>query len=626
MWRKAFIAVAILGLLGLLAFGQEQQGMEIKNPDTIIVASFGKAHTLDPAWSYDTASGEIIFNVYENLVRWPYGIVDGKVRDLSYSLDPNELLPMLATEWDISDDGLTYTFTIREGVKFHEGGVLTAEDVKYSFLRGMLQDRTGGPQWMFWEPLTGYHDLKSLVEDKLGREVKDLKTLTPEEQAEIYNKYIDPLITVDGNKVIFHLPRPYPPFITILAHGGSWGAILDKEWCIEEAGCWDGKPDTWAKWWNPGGGKNASASELYSVANGTGPFKLVRWDPGSEVVFERFDEYWGEPAKTKNAVIKKVTEWSDRLLMFQAGDADICVVPIQFQPQVEGLPGVTNHHFLPNLLMSPVAFFVAPVPLEGNDLVGEGPWDGYGIPADFFADINVRKAFALAFDYDTFVEEVHLGEGYKTHGPIPQAFEWAYNPDPDLLWEYDPEQAEALLRKARNGEIWEKGFNLTILYNEGNEPRRVAAEILEANIEAMNPKFQIEVRAVPWNTYLSYLVTGKLPLFIIGWLADFPDPHNFAVPFVASYGTFAGWQGEYMVENIFKPYFDPLVEAGMATTDQAERAKAYYEISRLAHEYAIDIWLPQAEGLRNIRDWVQGYPFNPIFPGPYFYPMYKAYE
>ena len=122
------------------------------------------------------------------------------------------------------------------------------------------------------------------------------------------------------------------------------------------------------------------------------------------------------------------------------------------------------------------------------------------------------------------------------------------------------------------------------------------------------------------------MVTAKLPLFIIGWLADFPDPHNFAVPFVASYGTFSGWQGDYMVENIFKPYFDPLVEAGMATTDQAERAKAYYEISRLAHEYAIDIWLPQAEGLRNIRDWVQGYPFNPIFPGPYFYPMYKAYE
>ncbi|HEC63011.1 MAG TPA: ABC transporter substrate-binding protein, partial [Candidatus Acetothermia bacterium] len=591
----------------------------------MVWVTHGPAETCDPHYSYDTASGEIIFNVYENLVRWPYGIVDADEVDLSYSLDPADLLPMLATKWEVSEDGRTYIFWIREGVKFHEGGTLTPEDVEYSFERGMLQDRDGGPIWMLLEPLTGFSSLRDIAKKVLPtwryEEIGgDLHQLTPLEQTFMYKLYIDPVVEVeDQTVVVFHLPKPYPPFITILAHGGSWGAILDKEWCIEVAGCWDGQPDTWANWWNPGGGEAAEESELYNIANGTGPFKLARWDVGVEVVFERFDDYWREPARLKYAIIKKTAEWSDRLLMFQAGDADICTVPRQNQAQVEGLPGIVSIHHLPTLSMNPVAFFVAPVVVEGNEFIGEGPWDGLGIPPDFFADINVRRAFCMAFDYDTYIQDVLLGEGYKTHGPIPQAFDWAYNPDPNLLWEYDLEQATELMRTARNGEIWEKGFNLTILYNEGNEPRRVAAEILEANIESMNPKFQVEVRAVPWNTYLSYLVTAKLPLFIIGWLADFPDPHNFAVPFVASYGTFSGWQGEYMVENIFRPYFDPLVEAGMATTDQAERAQAYYEISRLAHEYAIDIWLPQAEGLRNIRDWVQGYPFNPIFPGPYFY-------
>lgn len=621
MWRKLISGVLVVGMMAFLGLAQE-----VKNPDTIVDVTMGKAATVDPAWSYDTASGEIIFNVYESLIRWPAGVVDGKTRDLSYSLDPADLLPMLAKDWWISPSGRTYIFFIREGVKFHAGGTLTAEDVKYSFLRGMLQDRRGGPQWMMWEPLTGYHSLRALVQDRLGREVADLKTLTPEEQAQIYNEYIDPLIDVCCNMVIFHLPRPYPPFITILAHSGSWSSILDKEWCIDVAGCWDGKPDTWAKWWNPGGGKDASASELYNIANGTGPFKLVRWDPGVEVVFERFDDYWGGPAKVKNVVIKKVNEWSDRLLMFQAGDADICYVDPQYQPQVEGLPGVMNHHHLPTLILSPVAFFVAPVPLEGNDLVGPGPWDGYGIPADFFADIDVRKAFAMAFDYDSFVEEIYLGEGYKTHGPIPQAFAWAYNPDPAIVWNYDIEQAEQLMRKARGGEIWEKGFSLTLLYNEGNEARRVAAEIFEANMEAMNPKFQIEVRAVPWATYLDYLVMGNMPMFIIGWLADYPDPHNFAHPFVHPDGDFAGFQGEYMIEQIFRPIFKPLVEDGMATTDPAKRAQIYYKISELAHEYAVDVWLPQPAGRRNVRDWVRGYPFNPIFPGVYFYPIYKAYD
>lgn len=656
MWRRIGLAMVLGALLGLVVWAQE-----IKNPDTVIWVTHGSAETCDPHYSYDTASGEIIFNVYEALVRWPYGIVDANDRDLSYSLDPAKLQPMLATDWDVSDDGLTYTFTIREGVKFHYVGVkqkdgsiewvdydslspeeeknivpgygeLTPEDVEYSFERGMLQDRDGGPVWMLLEPLTGYSSLRDVAKAALGEERYkeldgDLHKLTPEEQKLIYEKYIDPAVEVEDGKVVFHLPKPYPPFITILAHSGSWSSILDKEWCIEYAGCWDGAPDTWAKWWNPGGGEVAEESELFNIMNGTGPFKLARWDVGIEVVFERFEKYWGGPAKIKYAIIKKTPEWSDRFLMFQAGDADIVTVPRQNLPQVEGLPGVVVHHMLPTLSMNPAAFFVAPVVVEGNEFIGEGPWDGYGIPADFFADINVRKAFCMAFDYDAFIEEVLLGEGYKTHGPIPKAFDWAYyQPEEELLWEYDLEKATELMKEARNGEIWEKGFNLTILYNEGNEPRRIAAEILEANIESMNPKFQIEVRAVPWRTYLSYLVTGKMPLYIIGWLADFPDPHNFAVPFVASYGTFAGWQGEYMVENIFKPYFDPLVAAGMATTDQEIRAGIYKLISRLAHDLAIDIWLPQAYGFRVIRDWLQGFPFNPIFPGPYFYPMYKAYE
>jgi peptide/nickel transport system substrate-binding protein len=607
---------------------------EIKNPDTMIWTTHGPAETTDPHCSYDTASGEIIFNVYESLVSWPYGIVDADELDLSYSLDPAQLIPMLATVVPTVDNGLimtyadgsvTYQFPIRQGVKFHEGGTLTPEDVEYSFERGMLQDVNGGPVWMLLEPLTGFASLRGVASAVLGREVDDLHTLTPEEQAKIYNEYIDPAVEVQGNNVIFHLPKPYPPFITIIAHAGSWSAILDKEWVIENGG-WDGQPDTWEKWWNPGGGEAAEASELYGIANGTGPFKLNRWDVGVEVVFERFDDYWGEPAKLKYAIIQKTAEWSDRLLVFQAGDADLITTPRQNLPQVEGLPGVVTYHHLPTLSMNPVAFFTAPVVTEGNEFIGEGPWDGYGIPPDMFADVRARKAFAMAFEYDTFIDEILLGEGYKTHGPIPQAFDWAYNPDPSLVWEYDLEEATRLMKEARDGELWEKGFNLTALYNEGNESRRVGCEIFEANIERMNPKFQMTCRAVPWNTYISYLVTSKLPLFIIGWLADFPDPHNFAQPFVQSTGTFSGWQGEYMIENIFKPIFDPLVEAGMATADLTKRAEAYYEISRLAHEYAIDVWLPQAEGWRSVRDWVQGCPFNPIYPGYYFYPMYKAYE
>ena len=651
MWRKVSWLLLILTVFGLLAWAQEQ---EIKNPDTIVYATIGSAETCDPAYAYDTASGEIIFNTYETLVFWPYGIADAKGVDLSnMSLDPAKLVPLLAQGYDIWTDNITYVFEIRRGIRFHYVGVkkadgtiewvdydslapeeeanivpgygeLTPEDVEYSIERAMLQDRDGGPIWMLLEPLTGYSSMRDLVKAALGKKVDDLKTLTPEEQAMIYKKYIDPAVEVEGNKVIFHLAKTYPPFITILA--GSWASIIDKEWAIAQ-GDWDGKADDWAKWWNPGGGQVPEKSPLFKKVNGTGPFKLTRWDVGVEVDFDRFEKYWRGPAKIKHVVIKKLDEWSDRLLLLKNGDADIVYVPAQYLPQVEGLPGVVVHDPInvPQVALNAI-FFVAPVKVEGNEFIGEGPWDGYGIPADLFADVNVRKAFCMLFDYDAFIEQVLLGRGYKIHGPIPKAFDWAYKDDPNLDWNYDPKAAAELLKKARGGELWEKGFNLTILYNEGNEVRHVAAEILKTNLEALNPKFRVKIQAVPWKTYLSYLLSGKMPLFIIGWLADYPDPNNFAVPFVASYGTFAAWQGEYMVENIFKPYFDPLVKQGMATTDKTKRAEAYYKIQELAHKYAIDIWLPQRYPYRVMRDWVRGWPINPIYPGPYFYPMYKAYD
>ncbi|MDK2945517.1 MAG: peptide/nickel transport system substrate-binding protein, partial [Geotoga sp.] len=89
----------------------------IPNPDTIIKREIGEPETLDPAYAYDTASGEVIFNIAENLVAY-----DGEAL--------NKFVPMLSTvvptveNGYLSEDGLTYTFVIREGVKFHNGNDL----------------------------------------------------------------------------------------------------------------------------------------------------------------------------------------------------------------------------------------------------------------------------------------------------------------------------------------------------------------------------------------------------------------------------------------------------------------------------------------------------------------------
>lgn len=165
----------------------------------MIVATIGDLETLDPAWAYDTASATAIFNIYATLIFYQGEYVD-------------KFVPMLATSWEISEDGLVYTFTIRQGVKFHEGGDLTPEDVVYSFQRALIQNRAGGPIWMLVEPIFGVSSIEELAEN-LGSD-------------EAVYEALQKAIRAEGDKVTITLAHAYGPFIQILA--GLWGSIRDR--------------------------------------------------------------------------------------------------------------------------------------------------------------------------------------------------------------------------------------------------------------------------------------------------------------------------------------------------------------------------------------------------------------
>jgi ABC-type transport system substrate-binding protein len=224
----------------------------LKNPGSFVQMTIGDVESLDPAWRYDTASGEQVSYIYETLVCF-----DGTKTD--------EFVPTLATEWELLDDNVTYRFKIREGVKFHEGGDLTPEDVEYSFERAMIQDRTGGPVWMLYQPLLGLWG---------SRDGNDNIQVTFEQ--------IDNAVEVDGDWVVFHLSDPAwaLAFLQILSVP-SWTptAIVDKEWCIAN-GDWDGTEGTWLTYNRP---QDPGDTVLFNRANGTGPWKLGEWDPGVQI-------------------------------------------------------------------------------------------------------------------------------------------------------------------------------------------------------------------------------------------------------------------------------------------------------------------------------------------------------
>ncbi len=577
-------AVLVMSLMAATQLGAQ----EVKNPDTFIIADIGKVDSLDPAWAYDDASINKIQNIYEYLIWYDRERTD-------------RFVPRLATEVPgvenglISPDGLTYTFPIRKGVKFHNGETLTPEDVEYSIERAMVQDRDGGPVWMLYEPLLGVFGSR----DDEGNIVVSFED-------------IDRAVEVEGNNVVFHLQKPYPPFLAILA--GGWSSIVNKKFVVEHGG-WPGTAETWKEHNNPAPGKET----LHAIACGTGPFKLEKWEPAVQTIFVRFDDYWREPAKLKRVISKVIEEWTTRKLMLMAGDADTIYVPGQYRKELEGVEEIRIFKDLATLDLA-AAFFNFKINPEGNTDIGSGELDGNGIPPDFFSDKNVRLGFAHSFDWETYLRDVFFGEAAQPVGPIPVGIAYR-NPDQET-YHFDLKKAEEYFKKAWGGEVWNKGFKFTILYNAGNTQRETAARMIEENVESLNPKFKIEVRPVEWANYVRDLVRKKLTLFLIGWIADYPDAHNFVYPFMHSRGDFSGFQ------SYKNPIVDEIIKRGIDTTDPKKRRALYCELQIIYYDDVPSVPLHQMLRRHYERTWMKGYYFNPVYSsndvGAYFYPLSKG--
>jgi peptide/nickel transport system substrate-binding protein len=597
---------------------------ELKNPDTIIYATIGGPESMDPHWAYDTSSGEVIYQTYDNLI-------DYKGESTA------EFVPMLATEVPsvenglISEDGLTYIFPIRKEVKFHNGDILTPEDVVYSIKRALIFDRSGGPTWMFCEPLLAVRSIEDKATEVTGIEKYsdlfvdgdprgELKAEYKETMIKVFTDYIDKTVEVDGDKVVFHLAQAYAPFINILAHSGNWSSIIDKKWAIAQ-GAWDGKADNWWKYHDPENEKDP----LYAIENGTGPFVLQKWVPEEIVMLERFDDYWRGPAKIKNVQIKYITEYTTRKLMLQTGDADIVYIPVQYLSEVENIPGVTVIKNLPTL-SNVVSMFPWTINAEGNSYIGSGKLDGEGIPPDFFSDIHVRKGFSYLFPYDIFITKVRKGMAIRNSGPIPKGI-LGYTADPALFYPFSLEKAAEEFKLAWDGQLWEKGCKFNIFYNEGNDGRKVACDMLSTYAKMLNPKFNLEPVGVQWSAYLKAFLTEKLPIYTIGWQADYPDPHNWAPVYMGSQGDYSGFFGEAYREFARKNV-DPLLEKGLKETDPVKRVEIYKELTQIAHDQAISIYDYQPGEPHVQRDWIKGWYYNPIIPdlpfGADFYNLSKS--
>jgi peptide/nickel transport system substrate-binding protein len=607
------------------------------DPTTWVQATFGDPDTLDPAFDYETAGAQIIQNVYDTLIFFE-------------KENPNAFVPQLAEEvpslenGGISEDGMTYTFKIRQGVKFHNGADMTPSDVAFSILRGVMQGGYDSPQWLLAEPFlgVGFSDIGEYVNPDAAGDREAMSAEDPAKLLEACELMKSQIVADDANwTVTLTLATPWAPFIPTLAQ--SWGSVMDSDWVAENGG-WNGDCATWVEYYAPSA-EELNAKGIGSTAMGTGPYMLERWVPGEEIVLQSNESYWRtEPAweggptgapSIKTVIIKNVTEFSTRYAMLQAGDADVVAVGSSADwPQMDELTSqvcqMTDQDCeptdKPDAPLELIRGFVTGNRTDifmnfaintegGNNFIGSGELDGNGVPPDFFSDIHIRRAFAYCFNYDAYLNDVLLTEGTRSRAVMLPGMAGYHDDTP--VYEYDPAKCEEEFMASEAG-VWDTGFRLTLAYNTGNTARQTIGQILQAELSALNENFVVEVTGLPWPTYLRNFRAQKLPISTSGWIEDIDDPHNWTQPYAV--GTFARRQS--MPADLVTQ-FQALVDAGAVESDFAKRDAIYTDFNQLYYDEIPTILLFFVNGRRYQQRWVNGWYANRVYPGTYWYVLSK---
>lgn len=603
---SCLIAVLIL----IISCGPKISLKPVDN-DTIVYLTIDDADSMDMHHAYDTASAEVLYNVYDGLIEYKPGKINQYLPRIS------ENVPSVAAG-TILNGGKKYIFKIRKGVKFHNGNELTPSDVEYSIKRAMLLDPDGSPVWMFLVPLLDTSRLKPLIEKYVGKKWDEIflaeNTPNPQYVAKLesfYREIVDPAVEVEGNKVIFSLKKPFPSFLNILAQYSSQAMILDKEWSVEQ-GLWNGEVNGWWKYYSP----KKEDSPIYAKTMGSGPYKLVNWNRAQKkFILERNDEYFRKPASIRRVIIQGISELSTRKAMLEKGAADIAYFDSEYLSQAQEMEGIVINSDLPLLQIDSVQYNW--LVKSDSKYIGSGKLDGNGIPPDFFTDQNVRLGLSHVFDEDTFINDVVNGLGFIPPTCLPKGL-LGYN-DKLPRNEYNIEKAKSYLKKAFNGKLWNIGLKMLILYNIGNITRKNAAELLAAGLAKVNPKFIAEVRAVEWPTLLDARKNEMMPIFLCGWQVDYPDPDNFIYTYYHSQGDWAHFYGKNYrqyasvkraeLENMS---LDQIIEKARVTINKNERKRLYDIIQRFVVKKGIGRPILQKYGFNVFHKNIKGYVHNPM--------------
>lgn len=564
-----------VGLAVCLSMAGAQQG----KPDVLSsVATGGWDPGFDPAYCYSAGCAWILNNISETLFRH---------KDTDISVVEPLLAAQLPTvaNGGISKDGKTYTVKLRPNLTFSDGAPLTAEDVAYSFKRMMVYAADSGPSSLLTDPLLGSPDMVS---------------------AKTPWATLDASVQASGkDTVVFHLIRPFAPFLTILAFPGF--GVMEKAAAVNK-GDWSGTGKDWTQFV----GRDVSKS-LWAKQGpvGSAPFLIERYDPGKLVVLKRNEKYWRAPAKFSRVLVQEIDDDTTRMQLLKAGDADMAernAIPAALIPQLQSSPNITVETTPPSGSVYGLFFTFKLTP---SDLTGSGQLDGKGIPSDFFMDKNVRLGFAEAFDYAGYIKEVLQGRAVQANTLNVQGLLGYSKNNPKYT--FDPAKATAAFKKAFGGQLWDKGFTFTTVVRADNSDAQRMLDLIKRGVEALNPKFHINIQEVQRAEQNALLAAHKIPLLSGAWGVDYADPHNMFQPLVASDG-FYGSRTLYS-----NPKVDDAISKAIFETDPAKRAQLYQALGKLVFDDVALIPIYSPTNVRVQNKWIT----NRVSGDEYYYTIVK---
>jgi ABC-type transport system substrate-binding protein len=271
---------------------------------------------------------------------------------------------------------------------------------------------------------------------------------------------------------------------------------------------------------------------------------------------------------------------------------------------------------------APVATAAPTEAAPKNPYLGSGQLDGNGIPNNFFSDVHVRKAFAYAFDWDTYARDMYNTEAVQSF-ELPLAGMPGFDPKaPHFTFDLakSAEEFKASTLKSADGKsLWDTGFRLQMLYNQGNTVRQTVSEIMAANLAKVNPKFMVETLGLPWPAYLAAQRAGQIPIMTAGWQEDIHDPNNWYQPYTTgAYGSRQHLPADLVAQ------LKELLQKGVANPDPAARSTVYYQMNQLYYDQVIGFPLVTQTSHAFEQRWVQGRIMNPIYSGINFSTISKA--